>query len=176
MMFTFRQFNFLCLQALKKDLCNSDAFYWLARVYFEDGDHLRSIKCVEKCLRMNPLNEEALKILQSLSHKSEDTDKLYKEILDEAVRHGLDLGLFVPLKLLAEYHEHHKDINEAAIYYRKALRLNPKDYDCWLSLGTIQFENSSFSAAEKLFQKICQLFPKHSGFAKLKLAVIKTVS
>lgn len=125
---------------------------------------------------MNPLNEEALKILQSLSQKSEDNEKLYKEILDEAVRHGLDLGLFAPLKLLAEYFNDHKEINEAAIYYRKALRLNPKDYDCWLALGMIQLENSTFAAAEKIFQKICQLFPQHSHFAKLKLAVIKTVS
>lgn len=125
---------------------------------------------------MNPLNEEAMRCLKLLAAHSEDNDKLYNEILDEASRHGLDLGIFFPLKMLADYYKDHGDINEAAIYYRKALRLNTKDYDCWLALGMVQLENSIYAAAEKIFEKICQLFPAKAKYAKLKIAMIKTVS
>lgn len=158
------------------DLSNSAAFYWLGRVYCEDKDDLRSIKCVEKCLRINPLHEGALHVLKKLSLTSEDNDKLYKEMVDVATRHALELGLYFPVKMLADYYKDHEDINEAAIFYRKALRLNPKDYDCWLALGMIQMEIGSYAAAQKIFEKICQLFPKKGDFALLKIAVIKTVS
>lgn len=154
---------------------NSDAFYWLGKVYFENGDNLRSLKCLEKCLRMNPLNEDALNILREVCRDNENHD-LYREMLEVAVKHGLELGLFSPLKSMAEFYREQDNINEAAIYYRKALRLNPKDYDCWLALGLIQMDNQSFVAAEKIFDKIGQLFPQHRFLAQLKCAIIKTVS
>lgn len=115
-------------------------------------------------------------VLQELSKHSEDNDILYKDILDVAAIQSLDIGLYFPVKLLADYYKDHGDINEAAIYYRKALRLNPKDYDCWLALGLIQMENGSYAAAEKIFEKICQIFPGQKNFALLKIAIIKTVS
>lgn len=161
---------------MKRDLSNSAAFYWLGRVYCEDKDHLRSAKCIEKCLRMNPLNEEALQVLKELAAYSDDNDKLYKELLDVATRHAFELGIFFPIRMLADYYRDHGDINEAAIYYRKALRLNTTDYDCWLALGLIQMENGSYAAAQKIFEKICQLFPGSKVSAKLKIAVIKNVS
>ena len=161
--------------ALKSDLYNSDAFYWLGRVYQEDHDHLRSLKCLDKCLRMNPLNEEALKGLKTLSVLSEDNDKLYKEILEVATRHALELGLYGPIKLMADFYKDHEDINEAAIYYRKALRFSTSDCDCWMQLGQIMFTNGSYAVAEKIFGKISQMFPSQSTFAQLKTAVIKTV-
>lgn len=137
---------------------------------------MRSIKCIEKCLRLNPLNEGALQVLQQLSVLSEENDKLCKEILDVATTHALDLGLYGPIKMLGDYYRDHEDINEAAIYYRKALRLNPNNYDCWLALGMIQIENGSYAAAQKIFEKIRQLFPGKTNFALLKIAVIKAVS
>lgn len=137
---------------------------------------MRAIKCIEKCLRLNPLNEGALQVLQQLAVLSEDNDKLHKEILDVATTHALELGLFGPIKMLGDYYRDHEDINEAAIYYRKALRLNPKNYDCWLALGMIQMENGAFAAAQKIFEKICQLFPGKANFALIKIAIIKAVS
>lgn len=157
------------------DLSNSMAFYWLGRVYSEDKDYLRSIKCIEKCLRINPLNEQALLVLKQLSLETQDNDRLYKEMVDVATRHALELGLYFPVKMLADYYRDHEDINEAAIFYRKAIRLNAKDYDCWLALGMIQLENGSYAAAQKIFEKICQVFPAKASFAMLKIAVIKTV-
>lgn len=158
------------------DLSNSNAFYWLGRVYCEDKDYIRSVKCIEKSLRMNPLSQQALQVLKKLSVASDDNDKLYKDFLDIATRYALELNLYFPIKMLADYYRDHEDINEAAIYYRKALRANTKDYDCWLSLGVIQMENGSYAAAQKIFEKICQLFPGRANFAMLKIAVIKTVS
>lgn len=124
---------------------------------------------------MNPLNTDALQVLKELSLISADNDKLYKELLDESAKHALNLGLCLPVKMLADYYRDHEGINEAAIYYRKALRLKTDDYDCWLALGLIQMENGSYAAAEKIFAKIGQLFPGQANLALLKIAIIKTV-
>lgn len=123
---------------------------------------------------MNPLNEDALNILKILTTESKD-DEVYREILEEAAKHGSQLNIHWPLKMFGDFYKDHGDCNEAAIYYRNALRIMPKDYDCWIALGDIQLENNTFIPALKIFEKISELFPDKANYAKLQIAVIKTV-
>lgn len=124
---------------------------------------------------MNPLNEDALKILKTLTAESKD-NQLYEELLEESAKLGFQLNIHWPLKMSGDFYKEQGDTNEAATNYRNALRIMPKDYDCWIALGNIQLENNTFIPALKIFEKICQLFPDKANHAKLQMAVIKTVS
>lgn len=124
---------------------------------------------------MNPLNEDALKILKILTTESKD-DQVYHEILEEAAKHGSQLNIHWPVKMFGDFYREQGDFNEAAIHYRNALRITSQDYDCWIALGNIQLENNTFVPALRIFEKIAQLFPEKANYAKLQIAVIKTVS
>lgn len=162
------------LQALKNDLSNSNAFYWLARVYSETDDLKRAVKCLEKCLRMNPLNENAL-ILFKAVYKQANEKQLFRTLLETAVNHGLALDILWPVKMMGFEYKEDNDVEEAAIYFRKALRIWAHDYDCWIALGEIQMASNIYGPAQKIFEKICQLFPDKSSYSRLQIAILKTV-
>lgn len=54
------------LKATKLDKDNSECFYWLGKIYITTNDEVRSKKCFEKCLSLNPQNEKAISILSGV--------------------------------------------------------------------------------------------------------------
>lgn len=54
------------LRATRLKPHSSECFYYLGKIYYASNDILRSRKCFEKCVTLNPLNEKAVENLSAI--------------------------------------------------------------------------------------------------------------
>jgi superkiller protein 3 len=73
------------LKATKQEPHNSECFYWLGKIYLASADESRAKKCFEKCLNLNPQNEQAIVQLSTIYRKNGEWDSNLT-LLENSVR------------------------------------------------------------------------------------------
>lgn len=161
------------LKATKLDSNNSECFFWLGKIYITINDKVRSKKCFEKCLSLNPQNEKAISILSAVYRKNNDWD-LNLVLLENSVKsvggHHQKSAFFQ----LGIHHLGQQNYDNAITAFRNSLKYDTTNVKCWESLADSYLGRGSYTSALKVFEKSVELNPDNS-YAKLQVAKVKFI-
>jgi superkiller protein 3 len=161
------------LKATKLDKDNSKCFYWLGEIYLAIGDDLRSQKCFEKCLNLDPQNEKAITILSAVYRKNNNWDSNLS-MLENSVKfvegHHQKSAFFQ----LGLHHLGQQSYDNAITAFRNSLKYDTSNSKCWESLADAYYGRGSYSSALKVFEKSVEL-DNGNIYAKLQIAKIKFI-
>ncbi|XP_075166256.1 tetratricopeptide repeat protein 37 isoform X2 [Haematobia irritans] len=161
------------LKATRLRPYSSECFYHLGRIYLATNDLVRSRKCFEKCVTLNPLNEYAV----------ENLSAIYQQLGEEELNVALLLNTLKRVKTPSKFkHIHYKlglhylnvkNCDEAIQFFRNAIKQDVSCMIYWESLGDAYAFRGSYNSAIRVFEKILEMEPKNL-YAKLQIAVMKT--
>lgn len=161
------------LKSTKLDSNDSECFYWLGKIYITIKDEVRSQKCFEKCLNLNPQNEKAISILSAVYRKNSDWDQNLA-MLENSVKsvdgHHQKSAFFQ----LGLHHLGQQNYDNAITAFRNSLKFDSANVKCWESLADSYLGRGSYTSALKVFQKSVELNPDNS-YAKLQMAKVKFI-
>lgn len=161
------------LKATKLDPNNSECFYWLGKIYIATKDEVRSSKCLEKCLNLNPQNEKAISILSAVYRKNQNWNQnlTLLENTAKSVEGAHQKTAFFQLGL---HHLDQQNYDNAITAFRNSLKYDSTSVKCWESLADSYFGRGSYSSALKVFQKSVEL-NRSNSYAKLQIARLKFI-
>ncbi|XP_013109877.2 tetratricopeptide repeat protein 37 [Stomoxys calcitrans] len=161
------------LKATRLRPYSSECFYHLGKIYFASNDLVRSRKCFEKCVTLNPLNEDAVESLSAI----------YQQFGEEDLNVALLLNTLKRLKTPKKFkHIHYKlglhylnvnNCDEAIQCFRNAIKHDVSCMIYWESLGDAYAVRGSYNSAIRVFQKVLEMEPTNI-YAKLQMAIMKT--
>lgn len=161
------------LKATKLDSTDSECFYWLGKIYIATKDEVRSSKCLEKCLNLNPQNEKAMAILSAVYRKNHNWDQnlLMLENSVKSVEGTHQKSAYFQLGL---HHLEQQNYDNAITAFRQTLKYDSTSVKYWESLADSYFGRGSYTSALKVFEKSVELNPENS-YAKLQIARLKFI-
>lgn len=161
------------LKATKLDKDNSECFYWLGLIYITTGDEVRSRKCFEKCLNLNPQNEKAISILSGVYRKNNDWEQNLT-LLENSVKSVDGAHQKSAFFQLGLHHLGQQSFDQAITAFRNSLKYDTENVKCWESLADAYLGRGSYTSALKVFEKSVELNPKNS-YAKLQIGKLKFI-
>ncbi|KAM6302205.1 superkiller complex protein 3 isoform 1-T2 [Podargus strigoides] len=147
------------LKAAKLDSYLGSVFYYLGS-YYRDiaGDKSRARGCYKKAFELDETDEESGTAAVDLSMELGDTDtalSILNEVTEKAST-GTAKWAWLHRGL---YYLRTGQPSQAVADLQAALRTDPKDSDCWESLGEAYLSRGSYSTALKSFRKASELNP-----------------
>lgn len=161
------------LKATKLDKDDSECFYWLGKIYITTNDEVRSQKCFEKCLNLNPQNERAISILSGVYRKNNEWEQNL-QLLENSVKSVDGAHQKSAFFQLGLHHLGQQNYDNAITAFRNSLRYDTENVKCWESLADSYMGRGSFTSALKVFEKSVELNPKNS-YAKLQIGKLKFI-
>nr|XP_054508451.1 SKI3 subunit of superkiller complex protein isoform X6 [Agelaius phoeniceus] len=148
------------LKAAKLDSYLGSAFCYLGN-YYRDiaGDKSRARGCYKKAFELDETDEESGTAAVNLSVELGDMDtalSILNEVTEKA-RPGTAKWAWLHRGL---YYLRTGQPSQAVADLQAALRADPKDSNCWESLGEAYFNRGSYSTALKSFRKASELNPE----------------
>ncbi|XP_065368368.1 tetratricopeptide repeat protein 37 [Calliphora vicina] len=161
------------LKATRLKPYSSECFYYLGRIYFATNDIVRSRKCFEKNVTLNPLNEKAVENLSVIYQQLEEED-LNLSLLVNTLKYlkNSERSKHIHYKLGLHYLNVQR-CDEAIQSFRTAIKHDVTCMIYWESLGDAYAERGSYNSAIRVFQKILEMQPDNL-YAKLQIALMKT--
>lgn len=161
------------LKATKLDSNNSECFFWLGKIYISINDEVRSKKCFEKCLNLNPQNEKAISILSAAYRRNNNWDENLT-LLETSVKsvdgHHQKSAFFQ----LGLHHLGQQNYDNAITAFRNSLKYDTANVKCWESLADSYLGRGSYTSALKVFEKSVEINAANS-YAKLQIAKVKFI-
>ncbi|XP_061389029.1 tetratricopeptide repeat protein 37 [Musca vetustissima] len=161
------------LKATRLRPYSSVCFYHLGKIYLATNDMVRSRKCFEKCITLNPINEDAV----------ENLSAIYQQLGEEDLNVALLLNTLKKVKTPSKFkHIHYKlglhylnvnNCDEAIHCFRTAIKHDVSCMIYWESLGDAYAARGSYNSAIRVYQKILEMQPDNV-YAKLQMAIMKT--
>eukprot|EP01091_Cochliopodium_minus_P009820 TRINITY_DN2509_c0_g1_i1.p1 TRINITY_DN2509_c0_g1~~TRINITY_DN2509_c0_g1_i1.p1 ORF type:complete len:1553 (-),score=502.76 TRINITY_DN2509_c0_g1_i1:412-4707(-) len=153
----YSKMNFLTSAKLNPNF--STNYTYLGFIFVQvEKDEDRGIKCLEKAITMNNLEEKAAHMLSDLylqNGKVVLAYKLHKKIVNANTNiHWASLRL-------ALYQFEKEKYAESITNYQRALRVVPNDVDTWIGLGKAYVKLGRYMAALKAFEEVTKLNEKH---------------
>ncbi|XP_037981724.1 tetratricopeptide repeat protein 37 isoform X3 [Motacilla alba alba] len=147
------------LKAAKLDSYLGSAFCYLGN-YYRDiaGDKSRARGCYKKAFELDETDEESGTAAVNLSVELGDMDtalSILNEVTEKS-RPGTAKWAWLHRGL---YYLRTGQPSQAVTDLQAALRADPKDSNCWESLGEAYFNRGSYSTALKSFRKASELNP-----------------
>uniref|UniRef100_A0A8C3UC71 Tetratricopeptide repeat domain 37 n=1 Tax=Catharus ustulatus TaxID=91951 RepID=A0A8C3UC71_CATUS len=147
------------LKAAKLDSYLGSAFCYLGN-YYRDiaGDKSRARGCYKKAFELDEMDEESGTAAVNLSVELGDMDtalSILNEVTEKA-RPGTAKWAWLHRGL---YYLRTGQPSQAVADLQAALRADPKDSNCWESLGEAYLNRGSYSTALKSFRKASELNP-----------------
>lgn len=160
--------------ATKMQPYNSECFYWLGRIYLINNDRIRARKCFEKCVKVNPQNENGVTLLSSLYRQNSEW-QANEDLLQLTVNTlpGITTNKWAWLQL-GYHHLAKNSYDDAIIAFRSALRNDENDINSWEGLGDAYVQRGSFNSAMNIYDKIANIDPTNY-YSKLQVANIKSL-
>lgn len=161
------------LKATKLDSNNSECFFWLGKIYITINDEVRSKKCFQKCLNLNPQNEKAISILSAVYRKNNNWNEnlVLLETSVKSVDGHHQKSAFFQLGL---HHLGQQNYDNAVTAFRNSLKYDLTNVRCWESLADSYLGRGSYTSALKVFEKSLELNSKNT-YAKLQIAKVKFI-
>lgn len=160
------------LRATKQEPYNADCFYWLGKVYVQNGDIDRSRKCFEKSVFLNSQHEQSVILLSTIYCQQSEWD-LNAKILQFAAQAVPNTPCKWAELQLGFHHLAQNQFDEAIAAFRAVLRMDAKNFASWEGLADTYLKRGSFSSALKVYQKICEL-NEDNVYPQLQVANIRT--
>ncbi|KNC22993.1 hypothetical protein FF38_07937 [Lucilia cuprina] len=161
------------LKATRLKPYSSECFYYLGRIYLATNDIVRSRKCFEKNVTLNPLNEKAVENLSIIYQKLQEED-LNLSLLMSTLKYlkNSEKSKHIHYKLGLHYLNFQR-CDEAIQSFRTAIKHDVTCIIYWESLGDAYAERGSYNSAIRVFQKILEMQPDNL-YARLQIALTKT--
>ncbi|XP_071437834.1 superkiller complex protein 3 [Pithys albifrons albifrons] len=147
------------LKAAKLDSYLGSAFFYLGN-YYRDiaGDTSRARGCYKKAFELDEMDEESGTAAVDLSVELGDMDtalSILNEVTEKA-RPGTAKWAWLHRGL---YYLRSGQPSQAVVDLQAALRADPKDSNCWETLGEAYLNRGSYSTALKSFRRASELNP-----------------
>ncbi|MBU0476146.1 MAG: tetratricopeptide repeat protein [Bacteroidetes bacterium] len=134
-----------CYQrAIKLDTNNIIAYLSLGLSYSFKGNYDKSIECYQKVIELDPNNAIAYDKLQEIYAKR--TDKLTSTDWFQKGYNAQELG----------------ELDNAILYYQKAIELNPNYVDAYYNMGNAYGKNDNADKAIECYQKVIEIAPNYT--------------
>uniref|UniRef100_A0A493TI74 SKI3 subunit of superkiller complex n=1 Tax=Anas platyrhynchos platyrhynchos TaxID=8840 RepID=A0A493TI74_ANAPP len=148
------------LKAAKLDSYLGSVFCYLGN-YYRDiaGDKSRARGCYKKAFELNATDEESGIAAVDLSVELGDTDTALS-ILNEVTEKANAASIKWAWLHRGLYYLRTGQPSQAVADLQAALRADPKDSNCWESLGEAYFGRGSYATALKAFRKASELNPE----------------
>lgn len=146
---------------LAEDADHAEALHLLGLIEHQQGQHERAIIKIERALEINPDAELFRKNLASVYRSAGKLEKA-KRICEDVL--AIDPGEPVILSLIAKIHEQEKNWHEAIRFLKQALAAESSLVDTTgllISLGDCYSNLRNHALAEKYFQSVLEIKPKH---------------
>lgn len=160
------------LRATKLQPYNADCFYWLGKVYLENGDTERARKCFEKSVFLNPQQEQSVILLSTIYRQHMEWD-LNEKLLQNAAQALPNTPCKWATLLLGFHHLAQNKFDDAINAFRAVLRMDPLHFASWEGLADSYLKRGSYNSALKVYRKICELTDDNI-YAQLQVASVLT--
>lgn len=130
----------------------------------ETGNTAGAMQAYNKLLAINPNNQTAQDKLFNLIKKQSDPAKVTEGLKQYADRFATSAP--IQAQIGEELHQR-KDLANAAIYYQRAIRLDPKLAGVWANLGSLYQAQGREEDSADAFRKAEALDPNNSTFRDL---------
>ncbi|XP_037886996.1 tetratricopeptide repeat protein 37 isoform X1 [Glossina fuscipes] len=163
------------LKATRLRPYSSECFFYLGKIYFALNDIVRSRKCFEKCITLNPLNDLAVDNLSAIYQQIDEED-LNVALLTNTLKYlnNSQRAKHLHYKLGLHYLSVN-NFDEAIQSFRTAIKQDVSCMIYWESLGDAYAERGSYNSAIRVFQKILEMQPDNL-YAQLQVALMKVTT
>lgn len=149
---------------LRVDPNHLQANFYKATLLEETGNIDGAITGYNKVLSLDPKHTGAQDKMLGLVMKHPDPARVTAGLKDYAARFANDP--VVQAQVGEEFHNR-KDFNNAALYYQKAIQLNPQLANAWANLGAIYEAQGKQQESLQAFKKARELDPGNQTFDTL---------
>jgi tetratricopeptide (TPR) repeat protein len=149
---------------LQVDPNNLLANYYKATLFQESGNTDGALQAYNRVLSINPNYKPAQDKMLSLVKQQSDPAKLTAGLIQYGDRFANNAA--VQEQLGEEFHQR-KDLNNAAMFYQRAIKLNPQMASAWANLGAVYQAQGKDEESVQAFQKAQALDPKNDTFQQL---------
>nr|XP_056704629.1 SKI3 subunit of superkiller complex protein [Euleptes europaea] len=162
------------LKAAKLDNYLGSAFHYLGQ-YYRDiaGDKNRALGCYKKAFEKDRMDGEAGAAVVDLSTELGDLETALAVLTEVTERASAGRAKWAWLRRGLHYLRAGQH-SEAVADLQAALRADPKDFNCWESLGEAYLSRGGYTTALKSFRKARELNPK-SIYSIYKAAAIEQI-
>ncbi|XP_031639627.1 tetratricopeptide repeat protein 37-like, partial [Contarinia nasturtii] len=144
------------LRATKLEPYNADCFFWLGKIYMQNGDVERARKCFEKSVFLNTQHEQSVIFLSTIYRQNSEWE-LNAKLLQNAAQAIPNTPCKWATLLLGFHHLAQNQFDDAITAFRAVLRIDAKHYASWEGLADSYLKRGSYSSALKVYRKICDL-------------------
>ena len=130
----------------------------------ESGNTNGAMQAYNKLLAINPGNHTAQEKLFSLIKNQSDPAKLTEGLKQYADRFATNAA--IQAQIGEEFHQR-KDLANAAIFYQRAIRIDPKMAGVWANLGSLYQAQGREEDSADAFRKAEALDPNNTTFREL---------
>lgn len=160
------------LRATKLEPQNADCFYWLGKIYMQNGDIERARKCFEKSVFLNPQQEQSVILLSTIYRQHFEWD-LNEKLLQTAAQAIPNTPCKWATLLLGFHHLAQNQFDDAINAFRAVLRMDAMHFASWEGLADSYLKRGSYNSALKVYRKICELADDNI-YAQLQVANVLT--
>lgn len=140
------------------------ANYYKATLLQESGNTEGAIQSFNKVLTIDPNYKPAQEKMLSLIKQQPDPVRLATGLTQYADRFPSNAD--VQEQIGEEFHQR-KDLTNAALFYQRAIRINPKMADAWANLGAVYQAQGKDDESAEAFKKAQALNPANATFKEL---------
>lgn len=160
------------LRATKLQPYNADCFFWLGKIYMQNGDVDRARKCFEKSVFLNTQHEQSVIFLSTIYRQHSEWE-LNAKMLQNAAQAIPNTPCKWATLLLGFHHLAQNQFDDAITAFRAVLRIDAKHYASWEGLADSYLKRGSYSSALKVYRKICDITDDNT-YAQLQVANVLT--
>jgi len=149
---------------LQVDPNNLLANYYKATLLQDSGNTDGALQGYNRVLAIDPTYKPAQDKMLSLVKQQSDPAKVASGLIQYGDRFASNAT--VQEQIGEEFHQR-KDLNNAAMFYQRALKLNPQMASAWANLGAVYQSQGKDEESAQAFQKAQALDPKNATFQQL---------
>uniref|UniRef100_A0A1A9UF77 Tetratricopeptide repeat protein 37 n=1 Tax=Glossina austeni TaxID=7395 RepID=A0A1A9UF77_GLOAU len=137
------------LKATRLRPYSSECFFYLGKIYFALNDIVRSRKCFEKCITLNPLNDLAVDNLSAI----------YQQIDEEAIQSfrtaiKRDASCMIYWESLGDAYAERGSYNSAIRVFQKILEMQPDNLYAQLQVALMKVTTRMYSESIENFDRL----------------------
>lgn len=149
---------------LQVDPNNLLANYYKATLLQDTGNTDGALQGYNKVLSIDPTYKAAQDKMLTLVKQQTDPAKLTSGLIQYGDRFANNAA--VQEQIGEEFHQR-KDLNNAAMFYQRAIKINPQMASAWANLGAVYQAQGKDDESAQAFQKAQALDPKNDTFQQL---------
>ena len=143
-------------RAIDLDPANEDAHNNLGVIYWQNNNPMEAIRCFQEAIKLNPGNINAI---DNLSEALQSIDESQKQNQPQTTVDEDNLNKADEINLEGEQLFAQNKIEEAALAFTEALKIDPEHLSAQNNLGVINWQRANKAEAIECFRKVLAMDP-----------------